>query len=108
MTLWEELQALGVAFVSLAEGIDATTPAGKLQMQILGAIAEFERARIAERVRLGMRQAKSEGRHMGRRRRDVTDDEIAAASHLSLRQAATLLGVSKSFLHAWRLSRRVV
>jgi DNA invertase Pin-like site-specific DNA recombinase len=107
ITLWEELQALGVAFVSLAEGIDATTPAGKLQMQILGAIAEFERARIAERVRLGMRQAKSEGRHVGRRRRDVSDDEIAA-SHLSLRQAATLLGVSKSFLHAWRLSRRVV
>src|SRR5437773_5303531 len=37
----EDLYALGVAFVSLAEGIDATTPAGKLQMHILGAIAEF-------------------------------------------------------------------
>ena len=47
----EELQALGISFVSLAEGIDATTPAGKLQMHILAAIAEFERARIAERVR---------------------------------------------------------
>ena len=46
ITLLEELQALGVAFVSLAEGIDATTPAGKLQMHILGAIAEFERARL--------------------------------------------------------------
>ena len=52
ITLLEELQALGVAFVSLAEGIDATTPAGKLQMHILGAIAEFERERIRERVRL--------------------------------------------------------
>jgi hypothetical protein len=40
MGLLEELQALGVAFVSLAEGIDATTPAGKLQMHILGAIAD--------------------------------------------------------------------
>ena len=39
-----DLHALGVAFVSLAEGIDATTPAGKLLMDILGAIAEFERA----------------------------------------------------------------
>ena len=48
ITLLEELQALGVAFVSLAEGIDATTPAGKLQMHILGAIAEFERERIRE------------------------------------------------------------
>ena len=44
ITLLDELQALGVGFVSLAEGIDATTPAGKLQMHILGAIAEFERA----------------------------------------------------------------
>src|SRR6266566_2341555 len=41
ITLLEELQVLGIAFVSLAEGIDATTPAGKLQMHILGAIAEF-------------------------------------------------------------------
>ena len=44
ITLLEELRAMGVAFVSLHEGIDATTPAGKLQMHILGAIAEFERA----------------------------------------------------------------
>jgi len=108
ITLLDELQALGIPFVSLAEGIDATTPAGKLQMHILGAIAEFERARIAERVKVGMRRAKSEGRHVGRRRRDVSDDEIAAVSDLSLRQAASALGVSKSFLHAWRLSRRVV
>jgi DNA invertase Pin-like site-specific DNA recombinase len=61
ITLLEELQSLGVAFVSLAEGIDATTPAGKLQMHILGAIAEFERARIAERVRAGLHRAKAQG-----------------------------------------------
>jgi DNA invertase Pin-like site-specific DNA recombinase len=77
-------------------------------MHILGAIAEFERARIAERVKVGMRRAKSEGRRVGRRRRDVSEGEIAAVSHLSLRQAANALGVSKSFLHAWRLSRRVI
>ena len=45
-----DLHALGVAFVSLAEGIDATTPAGKLQMDILGAIAEFERARAVSKT----------------------------------------------------------
>ena len=38
VTFLEELQALGIAFVSLAEGIDATTPAGKLQMHILAAM----------------------------------------------------------------------
>jgi DNA invertase Pin-like site-specific DNA recombinase len=53
ITSLDELQVLAVAFVSLAEGIDATTPAGKLQIHILGAIAEFERERIRERVLAG-------------------------------------------------------
>jgi DNA invertase Pin-like site-specific DNA recombinase len=66
VTLLEELQALGIAFVSLNEGIDATTPAGKLQMHILGAIAEFKRARIAERVKAGLQRAKAQGRRLGR------------------------------------------
>src|SRR6266478_4859142 len=68
ITLLDELQALGVAFVSLAEGIDATTPAGKLQMHILGAIAEFERGRIVERVRAGLNRAKAQGKKLGRPR----------------------------------------
>src|SRR5258708_6391368 len=62
VVLLEELQALGIAFVSLGEGIDATTPAGKLQMHILAAIAEFERARIAERVRAGLARVRASGR----------------------------------------------
>jgi DNA invertase Pin-like site-specific DNA recombinase len=67
ITFLDELQGLGVAFVSLAEGIDATTPAGKLQMHILGAIAEFERARIVERVRAGLARRVAQG-HASRRR----------------------------------------
>ena len=66
-------------------------------MHILGAIAEFERGRIAERVKVGMQRAKSAGRHVGRRRRDVSDEEIAAVAGMSLRRAANALGVSKSF-----------
>lgn len=50
VTLLEELQSMGVAFVSLGEGIDCTTPAGKLQLHILAALAEFERERIRERA----------------------------------------------------------
>ena len=38
----EELQHVGVAFISMGEGIDCTTPAGKLQLHILAALAEFE------------------------------------------------------------------
>ena len=66
-TLIDELHALGVAFVSLGEGIDAATPAGKLQM--LGAIAEFESGRIRERVVAGLasRQGEAAGASAPRR-----------------------------------------
>lgn len=103
--LLEELQALGVSFISLAEGIDATTPAGRLQMHILGAIAEFERARIAERVRLGLCRVRAEGRRLGRPRLDLSEDQIAAVDGLSVRQAALELGVSPSTLYR-RLSQK--
>jgi DNA invertase Pin-like site-specific DNA recombinase len=59
VTLIEELQSLGIAFVSLGEGIDCTTPAGKLQLHILAALAEFERARIQERFRAGLARART-------------------------------------------------
>src|SRR4051812_1351788 len=61
----DDLQALGVAFVSLGEGIDATTPAGKRQMHILGAIAEFEKGRIVERVRAGLARCEGAGQEVG-------------------------------------------
>ena len=78
--LLEELQALGIAFVSLGEGIDCTTPAGKLQLHILAALAEFDRARIAERVRAGLAARSCVGRAPGpsrscpRARRPNADD----------------------------------
>ena len=68
VTLLDELQALGVSFVSLGEGIDCTTPAGKLQLHILAALSEFERGRIAERVKAGLARARLEGKRLGRPR----------------------------------------
>jgi DNA invertase Pin-like site-specific DNA recombinase len=99
ITLLEDLEALGVAFVSLAEGIDATTPAGRLQMHILGAIAEFERARIAERVKLGLARVRAEGRRLGRPPVEVSSDRLATVVGLSIRQAAKQLGVSASTVY---------
>ena len=96
--LLEELQALGIAFVSLGEGIDATTPAGKLQMHILGAIAEFERSRIAERVRAGLQRARAQGRRLGRPRKTVATMDVPGGS---VRQAAATWGVSKSTAARW-------
>lgn len=96
IALLDEFQALGIAFVSLAEGIDATTPAGRLQMHILGAIAEFERARIAERVKLGLARVRAQGGRLGRPRLEIAASNLAAVEGLSLRRAAELLGVSPS------------
>ena len=99
--LIDELQALGVAFVSLAEGIDATTPAGRLQLHVLGAIAEFERARIAERVQAGLARARRQGKKLGRPERIVPESVLAPVRGLSVRQAARRLGVSPATAHRW-------
>ena len=96
--LLDELNALGIAFVSLNEGIDATTPAGKLQMHILGAIAEFERARIAERVRAGLQRAVREGKRLGRPRKARASIAVPGGS---VRTAAKAWGVSKSTAARW-------
>lgn len=101
ITLLDDLQALGVAFVSLAEGIDATTPAGKLQMHILGAIAEFERGRIVERVRAGLARAKAQGTRLGRPRRRIDPERLAAVAGLPAREAARRLGIPRSTLQRW-------
>src|SRR5215472_620021 len=56
-----ELEARGVAFVSLRDNLDLSTPSGRLMFQIVGAMAEFERALIQERVRAGLRNARAKG-----------------------------------------------
>jgi len=61
-----ELEALGVAFVSLRDNLDLSAPAGRLMFQIIGAMAEFERALIQERVRAGLRNARAKGKRLGR------------------------------------------
>jgi DNA invertase Pin-like site-specific DNA recombinase len=102
ITLLEELQALGIAFVSLAEGIDATTPAGKLQMHILGAIAEFERERIRERVLAGLQRAKAQGRKLGRPKARVPLERVQSVAGLPGPAAARELSVSLATLKRWR------
>jgi DNA invertase Pin-like site-specific DNA recombinase len=62
----ETFNALGIAFASLTEQVDTTTPAGKMVFTVLGAVAELERSLIVERVRAGLRNAKAKGRKLGR------------------------------------------
>ena len=96
--LLEDLQATGVAFVSLSEGIDATTPAGRLQLHVLGAIAEFERERIRERVLAGLQRARAQGKRLGRPRTRPATIHVPGGS---VRAAAKAWGVSKSTAARW-------
>jgi DNA invertase Pin-like site-specific DNA recombinase len=66
LTVSEECRLLGVDLVSLRQNIDTTLPAGRLTFQILGAVAEFERELLRERVKAGMAQARRTGKHVGR------------------------------------------
>lgn len=61
------LRSSGVQFISLKEGFDLSTPMGKMFFAILGAIAEFERDLIAERIMAGLRHARAKGRVPGRK-----------------------------------------
>jgi DNA invertase Pin-like site-specific DNA recombinase len=99
VTLMEELQTLGIAFVSLNEGIDCTTPAGKLQLHILAALAEFERGRLRERVLAGLARARTQGVKLGRPKRRIDPERLATVAGLPEREAARRLGIPRSTLH---------
>jgi DNA invertase Pin-like site-specific DNA recombinase len=66
LTRLKKLDEMGVGFRSLTEGIDTKTAIGRLLIAVLGAIAEFERALIAERTARGMQHRKSQGAKFGR------------------------------------------
>ena len=84
LNIVQELQAKGVAFKALDQSLDMTTPAGKLQLQVLAAVAEFETAIRRERQMEGIARAKAEGR-TGGRPKAVTE---AIASDIQTRRAA--------------------
>jgi DNA invertase Pin-like site-specific DNA recombinase len=72
-----EFEALGITFASLKDNLDLSTPSGRLMFQIIGAMAEFEKSLIQERVRAGLRNARAKGRKLGRPRVAVDASRIA-------------------------------
>jgi DNA invertase Pin-like site-specific DNA recombinase len=92
----ETFNSLGIAFVSLSEQTDTSTPTGKMIFTVLGAVAELERSLIAERVRAGLRNARAKGKRLGRPRVAVDAARIASlrASGQSWPQIAKALGLS--------------
>lgn len=82
-----ELGGLGIDFVSYDNNLDTSTPTGKLVFHVIGAVAEFEKDIIKERVRAGLENAKRKGKKLGR---PGVDDSV-------IEEAKVLRGQGKSF-----------
>ncbi|MGA9054959.1 MAG: recombinase family protein [Terriglobia bacterium] len=74
-----EFEARGIAFVSFRDNLDLSTPSGRLMFQIIGAMAEFERSLIVERVKAGMRNARAKGKRIGRPPRTYLSPDMRKA-----------------------------
>ena len=100
LDLTETLEKKGVQFISQKERIDTSGPAGRLMLQIFGALAEFERETILERQAEGIAIAKEEGRMNGRPKKAV--DTFGGvyrdwkAGKISAAAGARKLGISRS------------
>lgn len=91
----EECRSLGIQFTSYQENIDTGTPLGQALFTIIAAVAELERNLICERVTAGIRNARANGKRLGRPRQHIDLDRIRdmRAPGMSLRQVATNLAV---------------
>ena len=106
----QELQHLGVGFVSLTEALDLTTPAGRAMAGLLSVFAEFEREILRERVRAGLAHARQQGKRLGRPpsvvhkavearklyRQGISKSEIARTLNIGRTSVRRLLAEKKS------------
>lgn len=102
VTALDDFSALGIEFVAVTDNIDYTTPSGRLFVQVLGSLAEFEKALVRERTLLGLQHAKAKGKTLGRPR--TIDAEIVISLNqegLSQREIQKRTGISKGTI--WRV-----
>jgi DNA invertase Pin-like site-specific DNA recombinase len=94
----DELDGLGIEFVSAREAVDTTTALGRMFVTIIGCIAELERSLIVERIRQGMRRRKLEGFRLGRAPLDVDREALVCdrLSGMSLTRVAKKYAVSRA------------
>ena len=95
LTALEEFRALGIQFISYQENVDTSTPLGQALFTIVSAVAQLERDLIRERVSAGIRNARANGKKLGRPHVETNLEEILqlrAEGH-SFRTIAAKLGI---------------
>ncbi len=100
----DEFRQLGIAFVSFMEHLDTGSPLGQAMFTIIGALAQFERELLIERVRAGIRKARAQGKRLGRPRVILNRGKIAALQRAgwSYQQIGRTLGLPKSTVFKYR------
>ena len=121
VTITTKLTTKGVDLQVLGMGLDTATATGKLILNIMGAIAEFERAIMLERQREGIAKAKAEGKFKGRaptaqrkageairlKKQGLTAQEIAERLEISRASVFRILGRAKGLAMAWNSSNQL-
>ena len=103
----ELFRTLDIGFVSCTEAIDTSLPRGEMLFQIIGAIAQWERSLIVERVRTGLEFARSQGKRLGRPPlRELTPEEVAKLRKERKRTKATFRTLATKYgLSVWSVHR---
>jgi DNA invertase Pin-like site-specific DNA recombinase len=103
----ELCRALGIDFVSVTEAVDTSLPAGEMLFQMIGAVAQFERSLITERVRSGLANARANGKVLGRPPlRKLTGKEIADLKRQRTHGKVTFRILAKTFgVSVWTAHR---
>jgi len=103
ITTLDDLKSMGIDFISYDNGLDTTTPTGRLIFNVVGAVAEFEKDIIRERVRAGLENAKRKGKRLGRppvSSRLVDEAKKLRSEGMSFRQIGKQLGIPESTIRA--------
>jgi DNA invertase Pin-like site-specific DNA recombinase len=101
-----EFDALGVKFIATRDQVDLTTPAGRMFVQILGSLAEFERELIRERILIGIEHARRSGKRLGRpKKNDYAVVRKLRQKGMSYQEIERKLGLSSGSV--WRALKGV-
>ena len=106
ITLLSGFARQGIHFKALDLGVDSSTPAGKLVLQIFAALAEYDRESLLEKTRAGQLLAAAQGKHMGRPKgldaEKLAKVKTAVDRGLSVAETVSLTGISMSSVKRYR------
>ena len=111
ITTLDDLSSLGIDFISYDNQMDTSTPSGKLLFSLIGAMAEFEREIIRERVKAGLENARRKGKTLGRPRMPGKLRQKAIDLHksgISNRKIGKKLGIAESTVRNWLKSEKTI